>query len=146
MYSRVALDSSTPTTCANMHTNVLVRILSTHGNVQLNELLNMVLPDLKGMFEKDDGFHDTVLDEMLCVVDVLKASDDIMVKRAFLMASLTLSTVLQQHVYRDSADCVDVEVAFKCNRVLERYTRMYIDFAIDEKMFVAKVLKSQCIA
>jgi hypothetical protein len=141
----VALDSSTPTICANMHTNVLVKMLSTHKHVQLNDLLGVVLSDLNGMFDKKD-FHDPVLKQMLAVVDVLKSSNDIMVKRAFLLASLTLSTALQQHVYKESTDCVHVEVAFKCNRVLEKYTRLYLDFAIDEKRFVAKVLQSQCVA
>ena len=128
-----------------MHTNVLVKMLSTYEHNQLNQLLCIVLSDLNAMFEKKD-FHDPVLNQMMSVIDVLKSSQDIMVKRAFLLASLTLSCSLQQHVYKDSIDHVDVEIAFRCNRVLKKYTRLYLDFAIDEKKFVAKVLQSQCVS
>jgi hypothetical protein len=120
-------------------------MLTTYNHEQLNDLVNIVLVELDALFERKD-FHDNALKDMLSVIHVLKSSTDVMTKRAFLLSSLTLSSRLQQHVYKEADDCVDVDVAFSCNRVLQKYTRLYIDFAIDEQQFVAKVLLSQCVA
>ena len=147
LYLRVALDSSTPiiyTTSNSMHTNVFVNMLTTHGHEKLNEILDIVASDLDALFDEQD-FHDDTLKNMIPIIEVIKTSD-MMVKRAFIVASLTLSPGLQRYMYKDSDDCVDVEIAFNCNRVIKRYTQMYINFIIDERQLVSKVLKSQCVA
>ena len=126
-----------------MHTDILVSMLCEHTGDQLNELVTKAAQDVSTTAVQ---FEDQVLVRMLPIVDMLRESDDLVLKRAFLLVALTLSATLQQWVYGDAPNSVLPSNVYTATRVVSRYAHLYLDFKITESELVAKVLRKHCVA
>ena len=126
-----------------MHTDILISMLCDYQHAQLNGLIDKAAQDARAVAV---GLNDCALQEMLPIVDALKESNDLVLKRAFLLVTLTLSATLQQWCYNDAPNCVLSNNVYTTTRVVSKYTQRYLNFQINETDLVRKVLSAHCVA
>ena len=126
-----------------MHGDILIRMLCEYEHAQLNELIDKAEQDVVAVASE---LNDRALQEMLPIIDTLRESDNVVVKRAFLLVTLVISDTLQQWFYKDAPNCVLPGNVYTTSRVVSKYAQQYLDFKLNEVDFVRKVISSHCVA